>query len=109
MSLLEGLSPKELVIIAALIAILIIDDLSADDLNVLGNFVVAVGGLLLTAAAQKSSQESAAENPPAKEGTKKATEKTTDKTADRATNKPKTGTEIKRPCRPSNSGTYQPV
>lgn len=33
------------------------DDLSADDLNILGNFIVAIGGLILTKAAQLSADE----------------------------------------------------
>lgn len=50
---LKCFDPGELVIIATLLTFLISEDMDAGDLNVLGNFIVAVGGLILTWAAQK--------------------------------------------------------
>lgn len=42
----------------SLVAIVISDDLDADQLNVLGNFIVAVGSLILTKAAQIQLEQS---------------------------------------------------
>ena len=50
-------STEQLSIFANLLAIAISKGKSADQLNVIGNFIVAVGSLLLTMAAQKSSCE----------------------------------------------------
>ena len=50
---LKCFDPGELIIIATLLTFLISEDMDAGDLNVLGNFIVAVGGLILTWAAQK--------------------------------------------------------
>lgn len=49
----ECTSPEELMVLASTVAIAISEDRDVDDLNVLGNFVVAVGSLMLTFAAQK--------------------------------------------------------
>ena len=50
---LKCFDPGERIIISTLLTFLISDDMDADDLNVLGNFIVAIGGLILTWAAQK--------------------------------------------------------
>ncbi|WP_312693212.1 hypothetical protein [Caproiciproducens sp.] len=50
---LKCFDPGELIIIGTLLTFLISDDMDAGDLNVLGNFIVAIGGLILTWAAQK--------------------------------------------------------
>lgn len=50
---LECISPCELIVLGTVAAVAISDDMDAGELNVLGNFVVAVGGLMLTWAAQK--------------------------------------------------------
>ncbi len=52
------LGPNELILVNALVSLVISDDLSADELNVLGNFIVAVGSLILTKAAELSAQQS---------------------------------------------------
>lgn len=48
----ESLSPSELVVLSTLLTFLLAEDRDADELNVLGNFVVSTGGLILTWAAQ---------------------------------------------------------
>ena len=58
MSCLSSLGPNQLIIVDALISLAISDDLSADDLNILGNFIVAAGSLILTKAAQLATQNS---------------------------------------------------
>lgn len=50
---LEKISPNMLIIISVAITFLISDDKDAEELNVMGNLIVAVGSLLLTMAAQK--------------------------------------------------------
>lgn len=50
-----NLSPKELSILANVIALALAEEKTPDQLNVLGNFIVAVGSLLLTIAAQQQS------------------------------------------------------
>lgn len=49
----NNITPNELSILANTIAIGLADDKSADEINVLGNFIVAIGGLLLAIAAQQ--------------------------------------------------------
>lgn len=46
------MDPGELSLVAALIAISLAKGRTSDEINVLGNFIVAVGGLLLAYAAQ---------------------------------------------------------
>jgi hypothetical protein len=58
MSCLSSIGPNQLIIIDALISLAISDDFSADDLNILGNFIAAAGALILTKAAQLSAQNS---------------------------------------------------
>ncbi|QEY34360.1 hypothetical protein FL966_04415 [Caproiciproducens galactitolivorans] len=58
---LTSLEPCELVILATVLAFLLSDNLDAGELNVLGNFIVAVGGLLLSWAAQLDQQEKSSE------------------------------------------------
>jgi len=53
MEALRNMDPCEMVVLCAVLAVSLSDGLSAADLNVLGNFIVAVGGLILTWAAQK--------------------------------------------------------
>ena len=50
--------PCTLILLAFLLAYPICKNWSADRMNIFGNFIVAFGGLLLSAAAKKSSQES---------------------------------------------------
>lgn len=58
MSCLISMSSFQLIIVAALISILLSDDQSSDELNVLGNLIVSIGSLVLTIAAQKQAKES---------------------------------------------------
>ncbi len=55
---LESISPGELSVLANIVALALAAD-SADENNVLGNFIVSVGSLLLTIAAQQVSLEAA--------------------------------------------------
>lgn len=55
MDFLNSVSPNELSILANVIAIGLAEGKTADEINVLGNFIVGVGGLLLTIAAQQQS------------------------------------------------------
>ena len=52
MSFLSKISPFQLIIFGTLAAIILSDNKSADELNVLGNLIVAIGSLMLTVAAQ---------------------------------------------------------
>ena len=56
MTCFDSISPCDLILFSTLAAILIADGKDAEDLNILGNLIVAVGGLLLTIAAQKQNQ-----------------------------------------------------
>lgn len=49
------LSPNELSILANIVAIILAEGRSANEVNILGNFVSAVGSLLSTIAAQQQS------------------------------------------------------
>lgn len=51
-------SPEELSFIANIIALELSTGKSADELNVLGNLIVAIGSLMLVMAAQKQNLES---------------------------------------------------
>jgi len=55
---------NQLIILSALVALILSEDLSADDLNIIGNFLVGVGSLMLTKAAQLAVQESSNNNSP---------------------------------------------
>lgn len=57
MSCLNKIDPNLLILLNALVAVGISDDLSATDLNVLGNFIAALGALLLTKAAQMEARK----------------------------------------------------
>lgn len=59
MSALKSLSPCELIVLATVIAFAVCEGQNADDLNVLGNFIVGLGGLILTWAAQQQYLETA--------------------------------------------------
>lgn len=59
MDAIKSMSPCELIVLGTLLAVVICDNRSASDLNILGNFVVAIGGLILTWAAQKEAQNDA--------------------------------------------------
>jgi hypothetical protein len=52
----------QIVAIIALISIILADNQSPDDLNVMGNLIVAVGSILLTIAAQESAKSSKKDN-----------------------------------------------
>lgn len=58
----ENLSPEDSLVLTNAIAIALIKDRSADEINVLGNFIVGVGCLLLTVAAQQQFLESLKQN-----------------------------------------------
>lgn len=58
MSCLISMNSFELIVITALIAIFLSDNQSSNELNVLGNLIVSIGGLMLTIAAQKQAKES---------------------------------------------------
>jgi hypothetical protein len=57
----ESKSPEELTILSLLLAFSVSENNDADELNVLGNWIVAVGSLILTWAAQKQYLETAQE------------------------------------------------
>lgn len=50
--MIDNLCPKDLLILANALAISLSEGKTADELNVLGNLIVAVGSLMLTGAAQ---------------------------------------------------------
>ncbi len=50
--MIDNLCPNDLLVLASALAISLSEGKSADELNVLGNLIVAVGSLMLTAAAQ---------------------------------------------------------
>lgn len=58
---LNSLEPCELIILALVLTFIISDDLDAGDLNVLGNFISAVGSLVSTWAAQQEQLKSSEE------------------------------------------------
>lgn len=53
MSHLRTFSPEERIALANLMAFAFAEEFNADELNVLGNWVVAVGGIMLAIAAQQ--------------------------------------------------------
>ena len=53
MPLCNKICPNELATLSNIVAIILSTDKSADDNNVLGNFLVAVGSIILTIAAVK--------------------------------------------------------
>ncbi|MBK1810251.1 hypothetical protein JHL18_06340 [Clostridium sp. YIM B02505] len=53
MTIFDNLSPEDAVILTNAIVLALAKDKSADEINVLGNFITGVGCLLLTVAAQK--------------------------------------------------------
>ena len=53
MTIIDGLSPEDLLILTNTIAISLSKDRNADEINVLGNFIVGIGCLMLTIAAQQ--------------------------------------------------------
>ncbi|GFP75651.1 hypothetical protein [Clostridium fungisolvens] len=53
MTIFDNLSPEDALILTNAIAIALAKDKNADEINVLGNFIVGVGCLLLTLASQK--------------------------------------------------------
>ncbi len=61
MSNFNSLSPTELAILADAVAIALAEGKSSDEINVLGNFVSAVGAILSTIAAQDQSLRAAAD------------------------------------------------
>jgi hypothetical protein len=50
-------TPIELAVLSDAIAIAIAKDNTADDNNIIGNFLVAVGSIILTIAAQQAAQD----------------------------------------------------
>ena len=55
-SLLEQIEPDQLALLASLFAIAIADGLTPDETNAFGNFIVAMGSIMLTIAAQQELQ-----------------------------------------------------
>lgn len=55
MDLLNSTSQSDMAVLIIAIAVCLSDGLSANGLNVLGNFIIAVGSVMLTWAAQKQS------------------------------------------------------
>ena len=53
MTFLDNVSPEDLLALTNIIAISLSKDRSADEINVLGNFIVGIGCLMLTLAAQQ--------------------------------------------------------
>ena len=53
MSAFSSINPTELSVFANIAAITLANDRTPEDNNVLGNFIVAIGGLVLTIAAQQ--------------------------------------------------------
>ena len=53
LSFLDDLSPEYLVVLTNIIAISLSKNKSADETNVLGNFIVGIGNLLLTLSSQQ--------------------------------------------------------
>ena len=58
MSCLNSISPTQLVVLSTFIALVISKDKSADEINVLGNLIVSIGGTMLTIAVQKQTLQS---------------------------------------------------
>ncbi|MCM0649071.1 hypothetical protein NBE98_11865 [Clostridium swellfunianum] len=58
----NSVSPGELTILANAVALILSSDRTADEVNVLGNFITAVGALMLVIAAQQASLESIQNN-----------------------------------------------
>lgn len=58
MSSSSNIDPDVLVLIGSLISVIISQNLSSDEINVLGNFLTQVGANLLTKAAQQQSLQS---------------------------------------------------
>ena len=59
--MIDNLCPKDLIVLANALAISLSEGKNADELNVLGNLIVAVGSLMLTSAAQMQNIASKAE------------------------------------------------
>lgn len=53
MIFLDNLSPEDLLILTNAISVSLSEDKTADELNVLGNFIVGIGCLMLTLASQQ--------------------------------------------------------
>jgi len=53
MIFLDNLSPEDLIILTNAITLSLSKDKTADELNVLGNFIVGIGCLMLTVASQQ--------------------------------------------------------
>lgn len=62
MNPLKSMNPCELVVLGVLIALSICDDLSATELNVLGNLISAIGSIISTWASQKEFLEESCES-----------------------------------------------
>ncbi|MBP2033446.1 hypothetical protein J2Z42_002149 [Clostridium algifaecis] len=58
MSYLNSADPDELAVISTFVAIVLSKNKTSDQINVLGNLIVSIGGIMLTIAAQKQHLES---------------------------------------------------
>ncbi|GAA4654551.1 hypothetical protein GCM10023142_16890 [Anaerocolumna aminovalerica] len=61
-SCLLSLPPKQFTLLSTIFGLILLDDLSINQKNALGNFIVSVGQTMLTAAAQEQSLQSDSEN-----------------------------------------------
>lgn len=53
MLLISAMNPLKLAILAAILGLFLSDDLDADEINTMGNFIVGTGCIMLIVAAQK--------------------------------------------------------
>lgn len=53
MTIIDSLDPDELAIISSIVAVAITKGKSAEDINVIGNFIASLGAAVLTIAAQE--------------------------------------------------------
>jgi hypothetical protein len=53
LTFIDNLSPEDLLVLTNAIAVDLSKDKNADEINVLGNFIVGIGCLMLTIASQK--------------------------------------------------------
>lgn len=58
MSYANSLTPEQLAILSSVVAVALAKNLNADEVNILGNFVAAVGATLLLIAAKLASEQS---------------------------------------------------
>ena len=52
-----NMSEKDIILLSAAIAVILVDGLDADELNTLGNFIACIGNDLMAASVQKAIRE----------------------------------------------------